>query len=64
MTIASTKIAKFSDIKETKIYHSYILLLLGQCYFSIGRFDYSLEALSRAYEIQFSNQNKKNNYLI
>lgn len=34
-TIALKKNTKLSEIKETKIYHSFILTALSECYFEI-----------------------------
>lgn len=42
----------FNEIKETKIYHSHILTLLGKCYLEIGSYDDALELLNKANEIQ------------
>jgi tetratricopeptide (TPR) repeat protein len=63
LTIASTKISKMSDIKETKIYNSFILTILGACYYETQRYDYALEVLLRAYDIQNSSQTQKNNFV-
>jgi tetratricopeptide (TPR) repeat protein len=63
LTIASTKISKINEIKETKLYNSYILTTLGICYYEIERYDYSLEVLTRAYDIQNSSQIQKNNFI-
>ena len=52
-----------TDIKETKIYHSYILTALAKCYYNIEGYSHALELITRTYEIQNNNQNLKNNYL-
>lgn len=52
MTIALKKNSKFTEIKETKLYHSYMLTTLSRCYFEINSYDDALEVLTRAYDIQ------------
>ncbi|EGR29183.1 hypothetical protein IMG5_161330 [Ichthyophthirius multifiliis] len=42
----------FSEIKESKLYHSTILTYLGKCYLYIQSYDDSLELLIKANEIQ------------
>jgi tetratricopeptide (TPR) repeat protein len=63
LTIASTKVSKMGDIKETKIYNSYILTALARCYLSLDGYSHSLELLTRAYDIQSNNQNIKGSSL-
>lgn len=62
LTIASTKVSKISDIKESKLYNSFILTTLGACYYETQRYDYTLEVLLRAHDIQNSSQSQKNNF--
>ena len=62
LTIASTKVSKISDIKESKLYNSFILTTLGACYYEVERYDYTLEVLLRAHDIQNSSQSQKNNF--
>lgn len=62
LTIASTKVSKISDIKESKLYNSFILTALGQCYYQMQRYDYALEVLLRAHDIQSAGQSQKHSF--
>lgn len=42
LTIASTKVSKMGDIKETKIYNSYILTTLARCYLGLEGYSHCL----------------------
>lgn len=63
LTVASTKVGKMGEVRGSKVYNSYILTALGQCYFEAGSPDYSLEVLTRAYDIQCSSQSQKQSCL-
>ncbi len=63
LTVASPKISKISEIKETKVYNSFILTTLGCCYYKVQRYDYSLEVLTRAFDIQNSSQLQKSSFV-
>jgi tetratricopeptide (TPR) repeat protein len=63
LTIASTKLSKMGDIKETKIYNSYVLTSLARCYLALEGYNHALELLLRAYDIQSNNQNIKGSSL-
>ena len=42
LTIASTKLSKMGDIKETKIYNSFILTSLARCYLALEGYSHAL----------------------
>lgn len=52
LTVALKKNSKLTEIKETKLYHSYMLTTLSRCYFEINSYEDALEVLTRAYDIQ------------
>ena len=52
LTVALKKNSKLTEIKETKVYHSYMLTTLSRCYFEINSYEDALEVLNRAYDIQ------------
>ena len=54
LTLSLKKNSKLSDVGETKLYHSYILTTLSQCYYEISSHEDALEVLVRAQEIQQS----------
>jgi hypothetical protein len=51
------------DIKETKVYNSYILTALARCYLALEGHHHALDLLLRAYDIQTNNQNIKGSSL-
>lgn len=52
LTVALKKNSKLTEIKETKLYHSYMLTTLSRCYFEIASYEDALEVLNRAEDIQ------------
>jgi tetratricopeptide (TPR) repeat protein len=52
LTLSMKKNSKIQEIKETKIYNSYILTTLSKCYYEISSYEDALEILNRAYDIQ------------
>ena len=52
LTVALKKNSKLTEIKESKIYHSYMLTTLSRCYFEINSYEDALEVLNRAFDIQ------------
>lgn len=58
LTVALKKNSKLTEIKETKLYHSYMLTTLSRCYYEINSYEDALEVLNRAYDIQ---QNSSSN---
>jgi len=55
LTLALKKNGKlFSEVKDSKIYHSHILTVLGKCYVEFKIYDDALELLQKAREIQLS----------
>jgi tetratricopeptide (TPR) repeat protein len=52
LTLALKKNSKLTDIKETKIYHSYVLTTLSKCYYEIASYEDALEVLNRAEDMQ------------
>lgn len=63
LSIATTRIVKMSEIRDTKVYNSFILTALGTTYYQQQRYDYALEVLVRAFEIQNSSQVQKNSFV-
>ena len=52
LTLALKKNSKLAQIKQTKLYHTYVLRGLSKCYYEISSFEDALEVLSKAEDIQ------------
>lgn len=52
LTLSLKKNSKLNEIKETRLYHSMVLVTLSKCYYEISSYEDALEVLMRALEIQ------------
>jgi tetratricopeptide (TPR) repeat protein len=63
LTLALKKNSKLTQIKETKLYHTYILRGLSKCYYEISSFEDALEVLSKAEDIQNTYYNESKHFV-